>query len=87
MSRDTFHYPKLLQALSSLALDTSRDPEAATAALGTCARACPPSQGTIPSQYPIHPSLWQWEAIPCVLSLYALSQVPLQLSFSPWKGL
>ena len=29
---------------SSLALDPSRDPGAATAALGTCARASPPSQ-------------------------------------------
>lgn len=34
MSRDTFHYPKLLQALSTLPLDTSRD-GAPTASLGT----------------------------------------------------
>ncbi|KAF4802839.1 hypothetical protein TURU_021585 [Turdus rufiventris] len=36
MGRDTFHYPRLLQApKSSLALDTARDPETATASLGT----------------------------------------------------
>ncbi|NWW39841.1 MP2K2 kinase, partial [Panurus biarmicus] len=45
--RDTFHYPRLLQAPSNLALDTSRDPGAATASLGTCARASPLSQGRI----------------------------------------
>ncbi|RMC11787.1 hypothetical protein DUI87_11913 [Hirundo rustica rustica] len=31
--QDTFHYPRVRQATSSLALDTSRDPGAATAAL------------------------------------------------------
>ncbi|KAF4798930.1 hypothetical protein TURU_059474 [Turdus rufiventris] len=38
---DTFHYPRLLQALSNLALDTSRDPGAATASLGTLCRDLP----------------------------------------------
>ena len=42
VGRDTFHCPRLLQAPSNLALGTSRDPGAATAALGTCAR-MPPS--------------------------------------------
>ena len=34
MGRDTFHCPRVLQAMSSLALDTARD-GAATAALGS----------------------------------------------------
>ena len=34
VGRDTFHYPRLLQAPSNLALDTSKDPGAATASLG-----------------------------------------------------
>ncbi|TRZ12784.1 hypothetical protein HGM15179_014340 [Zosterops borbonicus] len=41
MGRDNFHYPRLLQAMFSLALDTSRDPGAATAALDTL---CPDLQ-------------------------------------------
>ncbi|XP_051629849.1 uncharacterized protein LOC127463876 [Manacus candei] len=51
----------------------------------------PPSiWGRFPPSLPSLPALWQWEAIPCVLSLHPLSPVPLQLSWSPfrlWKGL
>ena len=39
MGRDTFPYPRLLQAPSNLALDTSRDPGAATASAVLCSEA------------------------------------------------
>uniref|UniRef100_A0A8C9MEJ2 E3 ubiquitin-protein ligase TRIM9 n=1 Tax=Serinus canaria TaxID=9135 RepID=A0A8C9MEJ2_SERCA len=82
--RDTSHCPRLLQAPSSLALGTARDPGAATAALGTCARACPPSQPGIPnSQSPSIPALWHWEpfpgscpSIPCPQSLSSSPGAP-----------
>lgn len=45
MDRDTFYYPRLLQAPSSLALDTSRDAGAATAALGTPCQGLPTLTG------------------------------------------
>ena len=45
MGRDTFHYPSLLQGLSGLALDTSRDPGAATAALGILCQCLPTLTG------------------------------------------
>uniref|UniRef100_A0A803VS12 Urea transporter n=1 Tax=Ficedula albicollis TaxID=59894 RepID=A0A803VS12_FICAL len=50
-----------------------------------CARACPPSQPAIPSQYPIHRCPLALGAIACVLSLHALSPVPVQLSWSPFR--
>ena len=45
MGRDTFHYPRVLQAPSSLALDTARDPGAATASLGTLCQGLPTLTG------------------------------------------
>uniref|UniRef100_A0A8C5UCU2 Uncharacterized protein n=1 Tax=Malurus cyaneus samueli TaxID=2593467 RepID=A0A8C5UCU2_9PASS len=45
MGRDTFHCPRLLQAPSSLALDTARDPGAATASLGTLCQGLPTLPG------------------------------------------
>ena len=56
MGRDTFHCPRLLQAPSSLALDTARDPGAATAALGTLCQGLPTLTGN--NSFPIsHPAL------------------------------
>ena len=42
---DTFHYPRLFQALSSLALGTARDPGAAPAALGILCQGLPTLPG------------------------------------------
>ena len=57
----------------------------------TCARASAPSQGRIPSQYPIHPCLVSGGShCPLSCPCRPLAQVPLQLSCSPfmhWKGL
>lgn len=53
IGRDTFHYPMVLRALSSLALDTSGDPEAATAALGNLWQGLTTLMGRASSQYPI----------------------------------
>uniref|UniRef100_A0A8C3UZJ4 Dynein regulatory complex protein 10 n=1 Tax=Catharus ustulatus TaxID=91951 RepID=A0A8C3UZJ4_CATUS len=50
-----------------------------------CARACPPPREQFLPNNPSIPALWQWEAIPCVLSLHPLSPVPLQLSWSPFR--
>ena len=45
MGRDIFHCPRLLQALSSLALDTCRDPGAARASLGILCQGLPTLPG------------------------------------------
>ncbi|TRZ19089.1 hypothetical protein HGM15179_008037 [Zosterops borbonicus] len=59
----TSHYPRLLQVLSSLALDTARDPGAATAALGTLCLLTLPGNNSCPIPPPSLPS-GSGEAIP-----------------------
>ena len=57
--RDTFHWPRLLQApMSNLALGTARDPGAATAALGTLCQGLPtlPGNNSFPISHPALPS-------------------------------
>ncbi|TRZ11482.1 hypothetical protein HGM15179_015629 [Zosterops borbonicus] len=73
MGRDTIHYPKLLQALSSLALDTARDPGAATAALGTLCQGVSTLPGNNSFQYPI----FLWAASSLAAGTQALSEVQL----------
>ncbi|NXF75326.1 KSR2 Kinase, partial [Sclerurus mexicanus] len=63
MGWDTFHQPRLLQAPSNLAVDTSAQPVSGPSHL--------PREEFLPN-IPSVPALWQWEAIPCVLSLHAL---------------
>ncbi|NWT73120.1 MIPT3 protein, partial [Prunella himalayana] len=58
MIRDTFHCPRLPQALSILALDTSTDPGAVTASLGTLCQGLPtlPGNNSFPISHPALPS-------------------------------
>lgn len=74
--RDTLCYPRLLQAPSNLALGTSGTQGQPQLPWEFCLSPSPPSQLGIPS---IHPCSLAVEAIPCVLSLHALSPVSFQL--------
>ncbi|NXM32068.1 KSR2 Kinase, partial [Oxyruncus cristatus] len=58
MGRDTFHQPRLLQAPSNLALDTPRDPGAATASLGNLGQGLPtlPASNSFPISHLSLPS-------------------------------
>ncbi|RMC13599.1 hypothetical protein DUI87_08675 [Hirundo rustica rustica] len=51
--RDAFHYPRLFQALSSVVLDASRDPGAATAFLGNLCQGLTSLPGNDFPHYPI----------------------------------
>ena len=85
MGRDPFRYPRLLQALSSLTLDTSRDPGTATASLGTLCQGLPTLPGN--NSFPIsHPSLPSGSgkpfpvscpSVPCPQSLCSSPGAPL----------
>ena len=77
MGRDSFPYLRLLPALSSLALDTSRDPGAATAALGTLCQLLPTFTGN--NSCPIsNPSKQQV----CILLLCSTSSSKRYFKFS-----
>ncbi|RMC01315.1 hypothetical protein DUI87_22103 [Hirundo rustica rustica] len=79
MGRDTSHDPRWIQIpISNLALDTSRDPGAATANLGIPEFPVPhhpPSREFPMPKIPAQSPLSQWEAIPCVPPNFSLRPV------------
>ncbi|XP_064512899.1 adenosylhomocysteinase 3 isoform X2 [Pseudopipra pipra] len=82
MGRDTFHCPRLIQP--GLGHFQGSRGSHSFSGKSIPAPPHPPSQQFLPN-IPSIPALWHWEAIPCVLSLQALSPVPLQLSWSPFR--
>jgi len=86
MSRDTFHYTRLLRAPSSLALNIAGE-GTATASLGNLCQ-CPVTL-TVKNFFLLStlnlPS-FSLKPLPLVLSLHALVKVPQQLSCKPPSG-